>query len=113
LSSHSFPLCQASRHYYRFPKANFILTSFPSERNSSSLFTTAISFEIAIGFGGLILGMLIGPEARLYVPQWFETKLLGQGLLWGTVAAIPMTLFVIALSALPLESIRVTSSRWL
>lgn len=89
-----------------FDKANTNLTSLYSQRDSNSLFTTVISFELAVGFGGLILGLLIGPEARLYVPQLSETKLIGQGLLWGTVAAIPMTLVALALSTLPLESIR-------
>jgi uncharacterized protein len=77
-----------------------------SQRDPGSLFNAAISFEIAVGFGGLILGLLIGPESRQMVPEWFEWKPIGEGLLWGTVAAIPLTLAVIALSALPLESIR-------
>lgn len=82
------------------------MDSSSSQRDSGSLFNAAISFEIAIGFGGLILGMLIGPESRQMVPQWFEWKPIGEGLLWGTLAAIPLTLAVIAMSAIPLESIR-------
>lgn len=82
------------------------MTSVSKQGNSSSLFTTAISFEIAIGFGGLILGILIGPEARALVPQWFEWQAIGFGLFWGTLSAVPLSLFVFTLSLLPLRSIR-------
>ena len=83
------------------------MTSPPSTtRSADSFFVSAISFEIAIGFGGLILGMLIGPEARLLVPQWHEWTEIGSGIIWGTVAAIPMVVAAVVISALPLESIR-------
>lgn len=61
---------------------------------------------MAVGFGGVLLGLWIGPDARELVPEWKEWQRIGQGLLWGTIAAIPLTLCVMALSALPLESIR-------
>lgn len=81
-------------------------SSPPTNRSADSFFASAISFEIAIGFGGLILGMLIGPEARLLVPQWHDWPEIGSGIVWGTIAAIPMVVVAMAISALPLESIR-------
>jgi len=82
------------------------LTSPTSDRTSDSLFATAISFELAVGFGGLLLGLFLGPDAREYVPEWFEYPVIGSAIAWGTVAALPLTIAVSLLSFLPLKSIR-------
>lgn len=89
-------------------KVLIIVSSSPSlaTQDPNSLFNTAIAFELAIGFGGLILGLLIGPESREMVPEWFDAQRIGEGLLWGTIAALPLTLAVVAFSAIPLDSIR-------
>jgi len=82
------------------------LTSPTSDRTSDLIFATAISFELAVGFGGLLLGLFLGPDARDYVPEWFEHRAILSGILWGTVAALPLALAVIMLSFVPLKSIR-------
>jgi membrane protease YdiL (CAAX protease family) len=85
------------------------LLNEPTPSNSSSnnsQFLSTCGFELAIGGCGLLLGFTIGPDARAMVPQIQQWSDIGYGVLWGTLAGIPMMLFVFLFSLLPMKAIR-------
>ncbi len=82
-------------------------------QTADDVFRTAVIFESALGLLALFLGWLIGPDARALVPKidfgqidWATWSPIVTGLLYGTLAAIPMLLMIAVLRRLPLESVR-------
>lgn len=78
----------------------------PHTVNTDSIFISAIAFELAIGGAGLLLGQWIGPESREFVPQWNQYADIVQGIIWGTVAALPMIAVALIFTKLPIKSVR-------
>ena len=86
------------------PLPNEPTPSTPSSTDSPFLATCG--FELAVGGCGLLLGFTIGPDARAMVPQIHQWSDIGFGVLWGTLAGIPMMLFFFLFSFLPIKAIR-------
>jgi membrane protease YdiL (CAAX protease family) len=77
-----------------------------NSNSNDSQFISTCGFELAVGGCGLLLGFTIGPDARAMVPQIQQWSDIGYGVLWGTLAGLPMLLCVLLFSLLPLKAIR-------
>ena len=72
------------------------------------IFRTAIIFESALGLIALVLGWLLGPDARTYVPEatWEQLPEIAMSLLYGVLAAVPILAVVEIIRRLPFEAVR-------
>ncbi|QDT09849.1 CPBP family intramembrane glutamic endopeptidase [Stieleria marina] len=80
----------------------------PPQQTPDEIFTTAVVFELALGALALILGWILGPDARAMIPEltlenWWPVV---SGILYGCLAAIPILIFIDLVRRLPLESVR-------
>ena len=79
-----------------------------NEQSPDEVFLTAVLFEGALGVLALVLGWAIGPSARATIPefvseQWWQ---IASGLLYGSLAAIPILLFIEFVRRIPCEPVR-------
>lgn len=78
------------------------------EQSPDQIFTTAVLFELALGALALLLGWMLGPDARAMIPElnlengWS----IATSLLYGCLAAIPILIFIDVVRRLPLKSVR-------
>jgi uncharacterized protein len=72
------------------------------------LFLTAILVEGSLGALALFLGWLIGPDPRALIPfaNAEALPILGQNMLWGIAAAIPMLIFVEGIQRVDCEPVQ-------
>ncbi len=79
----------------------------PSD-SPDSVFLTAVVFETFLGGLALVLGWIIGPDARDKVPDLDLQQLqpLLEGLGYGLLAAVPILLFIKVVERLPFEAVR-------
>ncbi len=78
------------------------------EHTGDEMFRTAVVFEIALGGLAILLGLTLGPDARLGIPK-LETanfSAIGLACLYGLVAAIPMLIAIEILKRVPWKPIR-------
>ena len=78
------------------------------EQTPDDVFRTAVIFESALGLLALLLGWLLGPDPRMLVPEFTFSDLrpLGEGILYGGLAALPLLAGVEILRRLPWEPVR-------
>ena len=80
----------------------------PLPYTPDDLFRTAIVFETSLGLLALVLGWILGPDARALVPEPALEQLptILWSLLYGTLAAVPILVAVELIRRLPLEAVR-------
>ena len=78
------------------------------EQTPEDVFRTAIFFEIALGGLALVLGWMLGPDARALIPKLESANLpeIGMACLYGVVAAIPILIAIEILKRIPWEPVR-------
>ncbi len=78
------------------------------EQTPDDVFLTAVLFESSLGLLALLVGWMIGPDARAMVPDLVveNAKPIGMGILYGCLAAIPLLIFIELVRRIPLEAIR-------
>ncbi|MGB7326100.1 MAG: type II CAAX endopeptidase family protein [Rubripirellula sp.] len=84
------------------------------DQSPEDFFFTAVLFESALGVIAIVLGWLLGPDARAAIPEidltwpidWESLRPIGVGLGYGLIATIPMLLAIEALRRLPWEPVR-------
>jgi len=71
-------------------------------------FLTAILFETALALVAILLGWALGPSAREMVPELNAANawLIGSGLLYGCLAAVPILIFIELFRRIPWEPVR-------
>jgi membrane protease YdiL (CAAX protease family) len=78
------------------------------ESSAGSVFFTAITIELGLGGFALVLGWLMGVDVRQWIPrpelgQW---TVIGSGILWGTLAALPILVFINLIERIDWEPLR-------
>ncbi len=78
------------------------------EYTPDDVFRTAIVFEVALGGLAIVLGLTLGPDARLSLPQLDLASLpsIGYGCLYGLLAALPMLVAIEILKRIPWKPIQ-------
>lgn len=78
------------------------------EYTADDVFRTAVGFEVALGVLAIVLGLLVGPDARLLLPKLEPSQYatIGWGCLYGLVAAIPMLIAIEVLKRIPWKPIK-------
>ena len=78
------------------------------QQTPDDVFRTAVVFEAALGGLAMLLGWLLGPDPRTLLPELTVADLrpLGEGLLYGALAAVPLLVAVEVLRRLPWEPVR-------
>jgi uncharacterized protein len=78
------------------------------EYTTDDVFRTAVVFEIALGVIAIILGLAIGPDARLSIPKLEPSQYanIGWGCLYGFVATIPILIAIELLKRIPWKPIQ-------
>lgn len=77
------------------------------EHSSDGVFFTAVVFELALGVLGIFLGWAIGPDARQAIPSLIESAWpVVKGILYGSLAAIPLLIFIEIVRRIPCEAVR-------
>ncbi len=78
------------------------------EYTADDVFRTAVGFEVALGALAIILGLLVGPDARLWLPKLEPSQFatIGWGCLHGLAAAIPMLITIEVLKRIPWKPIK-------
>lgn len=93
-----------------------------TEQSPDGVFYTAVVFESALGVFAILLGWLFGPDPREMLPElsldglfpgaggaaadWSSLAPIGNGLLYGCLAAVPMLLVIEIIRRLPWEPVR-------
>ena len=79
----------------------------PQEQSPDEVFVTAVLFESALAVVALLLGWLLGPSARQFVPEldWGQIGSLMTGVGQGLVAAIPILVAIELIRRVPWEPI--------
>ena len=78
------------------------------QQTPDDVFLTAVLFESSLGLLALLLGWMIGPDARAMVPDLVaeNAKMIGMGILYGCVAAVPLLGFIEIVRRIPVEAVR-------
>lgn len=78
------------------------------EQTPDDVFRTAVLFELALGLLALFLGWLLGPDPRRWVPEFTlsDMRPVGEGLLYGLLAAAPLIAAIEVIRRIPWEPIR-------
>jgi len=73
-----------------------------------SVFTTAVSVELALGFLAIVLGFATGVDVRQWLPmaEWANVFVMLRGIAFGILAAVPMLAAVALIERLDWESLR-------
>jgi len=84
------------------------LDESPPEQTPDDIFLTAVLFESGLGLLALLLGWMIGPDARAMVPSLTAENgwLVGKGILYGCLAAVPLLAFIEIVRRIPVEAVR-------
>lgn len=77
-------------------------------QSADNLLITAVVFESVLGLVAILLGWLIGPDARALIPEFDPENLwpIGIGVGYGLIAAIPILVFIAGVRRIPWEPIR-------
>lgn len=80
----------------------------PVEYAPDAFFRTAVGFEAALGVGAIVLGFVIGPDARLWLPKLEPGQYasIGWGCLYGIAAALPMLIAIEIFKRIPWQPIK-------
>lgn len=78
------------------------------EQTPDEVFATAVLFETALAVVAIVLGWILGPSAREFVPELTSENLrpIIDGLWQGTLAAVPMLIVVELIRRIPWGPIR-------
>ena len=73
------------------------------EQSPDEVFVTAVLFETALAVVAIALGWALGPSAREFIPGWNLDDLqpIIEGIWKGTLAAVPMLIFIEAVRRIP------------
>jgi membrane protease YdiL (CAAX protease family) len=77
--------------------------SEPTEQTPDEVFVTAVLFECGLAVLALFLGWALGPSARNLIPKLEADQLwsIGQGLMYGAAAAVPILVLVELIRRIP------------
>ena len=78
------------------------------EQTPDDVFLTAVLFESSLGLLAILLGWMIGPDARATVPDLNSANAskIGMGVLYGCLAAVPLLVFIEIVRRIPVEAVR-------
>ena len=78
------------------------------EPAAGDLFAWASIYSTCLGVMGVLLGWLVGPDAREFIPDFdpHDAKPVVMGVLWGALAAAPMLLLIEGVRRVPLQSVQ-------
>lgn len=82
------------------------MSKHPEQVVRSASFVPAISFELILGLSAVVLGLVVGPNARGLIPQFDQWQEIAFGVAAGAAATLPLLLVMLILSYLPLKSVR-------
>ncbi len=79
-----------------------------TDQTPDDVFRTAVILEMGLGLLAIVIGWVIGPDPRAYVPKWdpSDYAAIGWGVLYGLAATIPLVVFVEAFKRIPWKPIR-------
>ncbi len=79
-----------------------------AEHSPDDVFVAAVLFELALGGLALILGWMLGPDARTMIPEPALEAIwpVVTGILYGVLAAIPVLILIEIVRRIPCEPVR-------
>ena len=79
-----------------------------AEQSPDDVFVAAVVFELALGLLALVLGWVLGPDARMMIPELISENAwpIISGLLYGVLAAIPVLIAIEIIRRIPWEPVR-------
>src|SRR6056297_1886046 len=94
----------------------------PAEHSPDSVFLTAVLFETVLGLLAILLGWIVGPDARAMIPklnlseifpayastaiQWEAIQPIASGVLYGLLASVPILVLIEVFRRLPWKPVR-------
>ncbi len=79
-----------------------------AEHSPDDVFVAAVVFELALGLLAIVLGWLLGPDARTMIPELTAESVwpVVSGVLYGCLAAIPVLIAIELIRKIPWEPVR-------
>ncbi len=79
-----------------------------AEQSPDDVFVAAVLFELALGVLALVLGWLLGPDARAMIPELSTEDMwpVVSGIIYGCLAAIPVLGVIEIVRRIPCEPVR-------